>query len=119
MSYDIRFKDATTGETVILSETHSLRGGTYILGGTREAWLNITYNYAPHYCRVLDQDKGIRSLYGKTGAEAVPLLEAAIGKLGTDESDDYWEATEGNARAALVNLLTLARACPEGVIDGD
>lgn len=117
MSYDIYLVDAT-GKTVEFEEPIDLRGGTYAVGGTREAWLNITYNYGPHFYKVLGR-KGIRSLYGLTGLESMPMLDAAIATLGTDEDDDYWKATEGNARAALVNLRRLAELCPSGIWRGD
>lgn len=117
MSYDIRLRDAD-GETVCLDMPHSLRGGTYALGGTTEAWLNVTYNYSKHFYRVLG-DKGIRSIYGMRAADSLPLLRAAVEKLSNDTSEDYWEATEGNAKQALMNLITLAEAAPEGIWDGD
>ena len=65
MSYDIRLVDAA-GETIELSEPHTLRGGTFASGGTTEAWLNITYNYARFYYDIWPE-QGIRYLYGKTG----------------------------------------------------
>jgi hypothetical protein len=40
MSYDIRLIDPITKETLELEEPHNLRGGTYAMGGTPEAWLN-------------------------------------------------------------------------------
>ena len=95
-----------------------MRGGTYAIGGTRDAWLNVTYNYANHYYRTMG-DKGIRAIYGMTGAESIPVLEDAISKLGDDVSSDYWEDTEGNAKKALCQLLALAKMRPDGIWDGD
>jgi len=43
-----------------------LRGGTYQLGGTRTAWLNITYNYSPYFCNSIDAEK---EFVGSTGAQ--------------------------------------------------
>ena len=119
MSYDIHFKDPKTGEAIEFDERHLIRGGTYAIDGTSRAWLNITYNYAPFYYQLIDRENGIRSLYGKSGAEAIPILEAAIAKLGTYRSGYYWEATPGNAGAALNDLLTLCKMAPHGVLDGD
>jgi hypothetical protein len=117
MSYDIRLTD-TNGDTVVLRKAHNIVGGIYALGGTREAWLNVTYNYSGHFNRVLDG--GIRSLYGKTAADSILILESAAEKLGQDEVEDYWQPTEGNARRALLDLATLARlAPPESKWDGD
>lgn len=119
MSYDISFVDKDGGP-MVLQEPHHLRGGTYVLGGTGQAWLNITYNYSPFYYRLIDPEKGIRALYGKTGAEAKLILDAAILQMGVDPpSEDYWEPTEGNARKALEDLCELCRRCPEGILEGD
>ncbi|MEY4933521.1 MAG: hypothetical protein RLZZ403_1841 [Pseudomonadota bacterium] len=120
MSYDIRLIDHETGKTVEFDQPHELRGGTYMMGGTREAWLNVTYNYVNFYRDTLDSEKGIRSLYGKTGREAIPALQAAIARLGTERDRDYWNATPGNAGAALADLLLLVEmAPPDAVLDGD
>lgn len=118
MSYDIRLIDPITKETLELEEPHNLRGGTYALGGTPEAWLNITYNYSDHFYRVLGEE-GIRGIYGMTGKDSIPILVDAIHRLKDDASDDYWEPTEGNARQALINLHALAVMFPNGVWDGD
>ena len=88
------------------------------MGGTTGLWLNVTYNYGKHYYRVLG-DKGIRTIYGMTGAESIPVLEAAAAKLSDEVSDDYWEATEGNAKRPLLQLAAMARMRPDGVWDGD
>lgn len=75
MSYDIRLCDPVTHETLEVDSPHLMAGGTYALGGTTELWLNVTYNYARHY-RCLGE-RGIREIYGKTGAESIPMLKAA------------------------------------------
>ena len=120
MSYDIRLKDRVTGKTLALDFPHQIRGGCYAVGGTNEAWLNVTYNYADIFYRddVLGKD-GIRSIYGKSGAESIPMLQKAISVLKDDATNDYWEATEGNAKKALYGLLAFAQLRPDGVWDGD
>ena len=118
MSYDISLHDPVTREVLCADSHHDMGGGTYCAGGTDELWLNVTYNYAPHFARVLG-DGGIRSIYGMTGAESIPVLEAAAARLADDASDDYWDATEGNAKRALLQLAALARLRPDGVWDGD
>lgn len=45
MSYDLEFDCGP------LPDRHGITGGTFELGGTREPWLNITYNYAPFFTR--------------------------------------------------------------------
>ena len=122
MSYDIYLKNPETGDTVQLPEPHQIKGGTHCLGGTTEAWLNVTYNYSGYFRAVLG-DEGIRSIYGMTAADSIPLLEEAAAKLDENEEgpdEDYWKATSGNARAALLNLIALARlAPPDAVWSGD
>lgn len=119
MSYDISLDDPNTGDVIELDKKHNIAGGTYALGGTREATLNITYNYSTHFRRVIAEDVGIRRLYGLTGAQSIPILESAIMKLKDDVDNDYWRATEGNARQALIGLLVFAKARPDGVWSGD
>lgn len=118
MSYDISLHDPVTKQTIMLDAPHDMRGGTYAVGGTQEAWLNITYNYAQHYYHSFGE-MGIRTIYGMTGAESIPVLKAAIEKLGDDVVDDYWEPTEGNAKHALTQLLALAQMRPDGIWGGD
>lgn len=118
MSYDIYLNDPVTKEPINLDSPHQMRGGTYASGGTPEAWLNITYNYADHYYRVFG-DKGIRTIYGMTGAESIPVLKNAISQLGDEVDADYWKSTEGNAKKPLIQLLVLAQLRPDGIWDGD
>lgn len=118
MSHDIYLQHPVTRKVLEAEQPHQVAGGTYALGGTTAMHLNVTYNYGEHFYRVLGED-GIRSIYGKSGAETIPILEAAIAQLGDDVSEDYWEPTEGNAKAALHGLLAFARLRPDGVWDGD
>lgn len=118
MSYDIELKEPVSGETIIFDNLHDIKGGTYQLGGSSEAWLNITYNYGKHYYRLFGE-KGIRTIYGMTGAESIPILKDVISKLGDDVHPDYWKPTEGNAKRALYGLLAFAQLRPDGIWDGD
>lgn len=117
MSYDIGLRNAD-GSAVEFDGTHQLAGGTYAMGGTSEAWLNVTYNYSPHFYRTMGE-KGIRAIYGMTARDSAPLLAKAIAQLKDDRHSDYWKPTEGNARAALQNLLTMATMAPDGIWEGD
>lgn len=118
MSYDINLCDPVTHDVLELDEPHDMRGGNYCVGGNTECWLNITYNYAPIFRRELGE-KGIRTIYGMTGAESIPVLEAAASRLADDATGNYWDATEGNAKRALLQLVALATLRPDGVWDGD
>lgn len=122
MSYDIGLHDPVTGERLQTEEPHHLTGGTYCLGGTTELWLNVTYNYAPHFYRLFpggEEGAGIRWLYGQLAADTIPVLEEVISKLADDVDEDYWKATEGNAKQALFKLLAMAKMRPDGRWDGD
>lgn len=118
MGYAIHLEEPVTGERVHFDAPHQIKGGTFAVGGTTEAWLSVTYNYGNHFRRVLGEE-GIRSIYGKTGAEAIPVLEEAISQLGDDVSEDYWESTEGNAKIALVQLKAFAQMRPDAIFQGD
>lgn len=98
MSYDISLVDPVTRETLEVESPHQIRGGNYVLGGTSAAWLNITYNYGRFYREVFGE-KGIRTIYGMTGAESIPVIKAAMDKL--------------------AGLLAFAQMRPDGVWDGD
>lgn len=119
MSYDIHLLDPVTKEPIQLDSPHQMKGGTFALGGTTEAHINITYNYWGILSKVLDSEKGIRSIYGKSASETIPLLKKAITQLQDDVDDDYWKPTEGNVKQALYQLLALANLRPDGIWDGD
>ena len=137
MSYDIELVDAVTGVTLELDAPHHMRGGTYTVGGETRAHLNVTYNYYPQFARVFDvlteprqkapewlrKDgapvSGVRTIYGLTGAESLPVLERAISHLADDADPDYWRATDGNAKRALWQLRALAAMRPDGIWSGD
>lgn len=118
MSYDIYLKDPVTRDVIEVDTPHQMAGGTYALGGTKELWLNVTYNYANHFYNTMGE-KGIRTIYGMSGAESIPILENAINQLGDDVDPDYWKSTEGNAKRALLQLLAMAKIRPDGIWDGD
>lgn len=80
------------------------------------------------------QTFSIRSIYGMTGAESIPVLKGAIHTL-EDSTDDisaeertfyeeqgatgYWMPTKENAVRPLYGLLAFAQMRPDGVWDGD
>lgn len=126
MSYDINLLDPITKKVIEINDAHFLRGGTYKIGGSTELSLNMTYNYSESLHKVIQpqntpsEDKsGIRSLYGMTALDAIPILEDAISNLKDDFDNDYWKQTEGNTKRALNNLLTMCKMRPDAIIDGD
>ena len=140
MSYDISLTDPTTKETLELDAPHQIKGGIYALGGTREASLNVTYNYADWYYmdgvfpKTDGESEGIRSIYGKSGAESIPILKAAIAALENCNKEiseekrqecekngatGYWMPTRENAVRPLYGLLAFAQMRPDGIWVGD
>lgn len=118
MSYDIYLNDPVTKEVIVLDQKHQIIGGTYQAGGTTDLHLNITWNYGKHYYKYFGE-KGIRTLYGMSGAESIPLLKDIISKLNNDVDSNYWKGTEGNAKQALCGLLSFAQMHPDGIWAGD
>ena len=115
MSYDISLIDPSTGKPLQLVEPLMVTCGIEIT----DANIGITWNYAPHFYRVLGK-QGLRTIYGLTGAESIKLLEQAIEQLADNTGwTPYFTPTEGNAKRALLDLANLARLCPDGVWDGD
>ena len=140
MSYDIYLRARVTKATVQFDTPHQMAGGTYAVGGTTEAWLNITYNYAQWYYKdgVFpnngEDNSGIRSIYGLSGADSIPVLEHAIKTLESMTEDlseeeiqeyknrgaaGYWMPTRENAIKPLYQLLAMAKMRPDAVWDGD
>lgn len=118
MSYDIDIVD-DEGNIIEFSDKHNIAGGTYMLGGTSAASLNITYNYAPHYYKHIDAKHGIRALYGMKASQVAAALLPVIQELGIERDEDYWKNTPGNAGHALFNLMTLCLMAPNGYLRGD
>ena len=116
MSYDI---ELTENNSPVLVDNHT-EGGTYVIGGSTGASLNVTWNYATHFRDHLDAKKGIRWLYGKKAKNTTRRLRKAVKELGTEQSDDYWDGyVPGNAGHVLNVLLSWAKQHPEAVWSGD
>ena len=104
MSYDIRLKNRVTNKTLTIDSEHQMRGGTYVVGGTKELELNITYNYARYFYEASDGDvrfevdgrnAGIRGIYGKSGADTIPMLEDLYRKIESQYKENgIWKKTE-------------------------
>jgi len=118
MSYDIELHDPVDKTIIKFDTPIQMKGGTYEFGGTTEAWLNITWNYGKHYSMLFGKE-GIRTIYGMTGADSIPLLEKAASQLGNDVHPDYWKPTEGNAKRPLLQLAAMAKMRPDGIWNGD
>ena len=123
MSWDFDLCDPVTKECLSTEEKHMIAGGTFCVGGTAEMTLNITYNYSNIINKKM-KELGISKedsysyahyIHGKTGAEAIKLLKKIIASLKDDVENDYWKATEGNAKRALYGLLAFSQLRPDGI----
>ena len=106
MSYDIEI--VFDGEHLDSPIVHHVKGGTYALGGSKSLETNITFNYSQHFQKVFQNEEGIKSLDGVKCIDAIPLIVEAMRRLGDDETSNYWDPTEGNAKRALEGLLHIA-----------
>lgn len=108
MSYWVRLEsDGTTVKVLSHAE-----GGTFSLGGTDEAELNVTYNYGDIYA---DYGFSLRDLDGKRARDVAPIMAAIVLNCGTQRHRDYWAATAGNAGHALAILYAWAMANPDAI----
>ena len=46
----------------------------------------------------------------------IPELKRVIVLLGDQTSDNYWKPIDGNAKQALITLLTMAQMRPDAII---
>ena len=87
-------------------------GGTYVLGGTDRAELNVTYNYGQVYREAIGHNL-IDWLDGERAGDTITLLREVVDNLGTERDDDYWAPTPGNAGYAASILLRWAEQHPD------
>ena len=118
MSYDISLVDPVTKEQLHSDVAHDMRGGTYQIGGTTELWLNVTGNYSRYYNEATEGDNrfaheeisgynkdftpgplitlyGIQGIYGKTGAESIPMIKDMIDRIEQKYKTDNGEWVVG------------------------
>ena len=121
MSYDLYLRDPVTREKLEVP-AHMMYGcnikceeinGVLVPTSTTEAYLNITYNYSSFYEKFLG-GKGINDLDGKSVRETIPKMMEAACKMQGKTDADYWAKTEGNARKALLDLITLGLKALDG-----
>lgn len=110
MGYTLEYQDKS-GECIRLENLHFVRGSIYPIGGTDEVSLDVTFNYSkiltPLAKEKFGVDRWVDLMYGKTSHEAVKPLRVLLSMLEGEPDDDYWAITEGNARAAIKNLIYL------------
>lgn len=111
MGYDCYLVDKNK-KVITLDEIFDRSGGIYAIGGSKEAWLYITYNYSPIFQKVLGFS--LSDLDGKCVKDTLEDLENAIGLLSEDDkTDNYWDSTEYNVKKALQDLSYLGKHKPD------
>ena len=85
-------------------------------------WANYTYNVAPMFRLAFGTEDGVRTLHGKAGAEAVPLIADALAyftahreELRALNPENGW-GNVGGARRFLVRLLEEAQQHPKAMV---
>lgn len=112
----------------------------YRLGDATEASMELTYNYAQVLWPALNrayaklpesvkretgitaeelQAKGIRAIYGHTGAQVLPILESVAITLGTKRGPDYYKPLPGNVGFCMWCLAEWCKEYPDAVFEGD
>lgn len=126
MSYWVYLTNS--GNDPVNVPNHS-EGGTYVLGGTDQAELNVTYNYSGHISSAFNYaamklglsdselreitEQGLRYLQDKRAGEVMALLSVAAHYLGDKPDADYWQPSAGNAGHALTVLAKWAILNPD------
>lgn len=150
MSYSIRLvRKKSHSKIKKVSSSELPRGGTYCAptGDTimeHDLFLNITYNFAWYLYKTIDEDLGVRWIYGKKGKDVIERLGQAKAKCeemaeeeaknkciisetwGADEpydeervSHDYWYPCARHAADAISGLIFLAVIAPDFTFSGD
>ena len=106
MSYWVALQQ--DGQNVYV-DGHS-EGGTYALGGTTDADLNVTYNYGEVYCLF---GWSVKELHEQLAEATIPKLTELAEKLpDRPYKADYWAPTPGNAGHVVHILLRWAKQHP-------
>lgn len=98
------------------------------------SWIAGTEKIPPRYDLCRNCAYGIRTIYGMTGAQSIPVLQKAIKALESMKEDivdkrrreceeqgatGYWMPTRENAIKPLYQLLAFAEMRPDGIWEGD
>ena len=118
MSYSIYLLDPFSKETIMFDTPYQLGGDAYKPGGRKDAWLFIRNPEYNKYFTLLFGELGIRTIYGKTGADSIPILKKCITTLNGPKHDICWNHTDGVLHIVL-DLLTIALLRPDGIWVGD
>lgn len=107
MSWEVRLVDRYDNSVKVAVHNE---GGILVAGGTDRAEMNVTFNYSKRIIDALGVD--FTKLNHMRAGDTIKALHAAVEKLGTDRSDDYWADTPGNVGHMLSVLLGWALSHP-------
>ena len=108
MGYDISYHNEN-GEQFPAGKYED--ASTYVSLGDRTTEMGVTFNYSKIYRRFNFHITDLHGLYGK---DVMWQLNRIVKALGTERTEDPWEATDGNAGFALSVLLAWTKDHPEG-----
>ena len=112
MGWDIQYVDENGDCVKVDNLTY---GSTVAIGGSDDADMSLTWNYSPFYFRSVNKDTGLRWINLQKGEDVKEVLEKAVKELGTEQAEDYWADTPGNAGHALSILLRWIEKNPKGI----
>lgn len=110
MGWSIYITDKN-GETVRLKSPHKISGSDFAVGGTQDLWMTLTFNYSRYYYQIWPCG-GLCFLHGLSVKNAMRTLLEGMLLLKGEQCGDYWHASEGNARAGLLSILSLCALSP-------
>lgn len=103
--------------TIALIGVRDENTGEMIVPNAMPAIIDITFNYNNFFKAYVDGMQGLYWISGRRAGDCIYRLSLAVGILGTERSDSYWDVTEGNAGHVLSILLSWAELYPEAVFE--
>lgn len=100
MGYSLWLEDKETEQMCRRKEPEVDLGNVLCIGGSDLMEFNITYNYKPYYHNTKGFEKdGIRTIYGLTGKESLPLLKRLAEDIENNfKKDGKWIKTRVKQR---------------------
>lgn len=111
MSYDIYIYNPKTKKIISSDYAGYVDSNDY----DKLLYLNITYNYTSVLSKAFNSKKGIYLLNNKKVSDTINIIEVAINRLKNEINNDYWSATEGNVKFALLELYQMSLLGQNGV----
>lgn len=115
MSYEVELVD----ENGMLVTVDSFEdGGTYPVGGSTTASLNVTYNYGVFFYKHLCPILGLRCLDGQTAERTIPALQAASGRARNRPRPELLGSYARECGSSPRTAPLLGTGAPKGDVEG-